>query len=60
MGKEASSRVFDFAGARMDSFKPNEVQNQEFELDINALKEFREKFPSGMDADRFNIISSKE
>ncbi len=50
------SRVFDFTGARRDTFKANEVQIQEIDLNINELEEFRKKVPSGMDSDDFKLL----
>jgi omega-amidase len=50
------SRVFDFTGARLDTFKPHKTEVQEVDLKMNLLEEFRKNFPSGMDSDKFTLL----
>jgi len=49
------SRIFDFTGSRLDTFKPNQEGKQEIDLNLSLLKEYRKKFPSGMDSDSFKL-----
>ncbi len=50
------SRVFDPKGVRLDRFKENTESVEIISLDKKILDDFREAFPTTLDADRFNII----
>ena len=50
-----SSRAFDFKGERLDEFKDDIFYIQHISLDKKRLNEFRGKFPTLNDADKFSI-----
>lgn len=52
---DGKSGVFDFRGNPIDSHRDNEEGFSIQVLDLNALKEFRRKFPAELDADSFEI-----
>lgn len=50
------SRIFDFTGSRLDTFKPSQEKIQEIDLNLSVLEDFRKKFPTGMDSDNFKLM----
>lgn len=49
------SYAFDYKGEIVSRCADNKESVMKFELDLNALKEFRLKFPAHMDADQFSL-----
>jgi len=50
------SSVFDPKGKRLDTFELHKEQVEVISLDMNELNDFRNKFPTYLDADKFRII----
>jgi predicted amidohydrolase len=49
------SELYDPKGKILSTFIPGKEMIETFNLDLNELIDFREKFPVGKDADRFSI-----
>lgn len=49
------SRLFDFKGYRLDEIESSKEQVKTITIDKKALDAFRKKFPTGLDADKFEV-----
>lgn len=52
---DGKSRTFDFKGGRIDDHVGNEQSICTTEINLDLLNSFREKFPTYLDGDRFNL-----
>lgn len=50
------SRLIDAYGTVLTNMEPEQVQVETIDIDLDSLRQFRQKFPAWMDADRFDLL----